>query len=170
MRLSFFPYHRSLMKIAILAVGEDRPDLMSGLIQWRFKTDYSHSAILIDDEWVYHATGKGFHAQRFIEVLDGHKIRHRIEFTLEGPDADFARGWLLGHEGQEYSTSQLIGFGLIGKHFRRFLSNGKAKLICSEAVGLFMAECLKINDPRLLECDWLAPRDITEIAYAARRD
>lgn len=151
------------MRFEILAVGEIDPDFVSSRIQKFLGTDYSHSAILVDGEHVYHATGKGFHRMPLLELLPGHAIRHRISFELEGEKAAYARGWLDGCIGIEYSNSQYLGFFF--PLIRPFLRNKRAKLICSEVVGEFMDECLGIRDYRLVCCDFLSPKDVTEIAY-----
>jgi hypothetical protein len=147
----------------IIAVGEIEPDFVSRRIQKFIDADYSHSAILVDGETIYHATGIGFHRIPLLELLPGHIIRHRIRFELEGEAGVFAKGWLEGCIGTEYSHSQYLGFFF--PFLRRFVDNNRAKTVCSEAVGDFMAECLGIRDHRLLNCDFLSPRDVTEIAY-----
>lgn len=154
------------MKISILSIGEEKPDFVSRCIQKQLGTDFSHSAILVDDLWVWHATKKGFHMAPLHTVLPGHIIRDKVDFELHGEDAAYARGWLDGHMDQEYSQSQLLGFRYTW--LRPLLDNDNSKTICSEAVAMFMFQCLKIKDPRLFNCDWCHPRDVKEIANAAR--
>lgn len=155
------------MKFSILAVGELEPDFVSKRIQHFLKTDYSHSAILVEDFMVYHATGKGFHAIPLHSLLPGHALRHKIDFELPDAQSHYACGWLQGALGHEYSQSQYLGF--LFPFLKRWVANGNSKTVCSEAVGQFMFDCLNVKDARLYECDFLSPKDVTEIAYAAKR-
>lgn len=148
----------------ILAIGEEKPDFVSARIQNFLGTDYSHVAVLVDGYLLYHATGEGFHAEPLDAIMAGHVIRHRIK--VEVPDVSYARGWLDGCIGTEYSQSQYLGFFL--PPLRRFLNNGTKRTICSEAVADFLFECCRLNDPRLFTRDFLSPRDIVEIARGQR--
>ncbi len=145
------------MKFEIIAIGEEKPDFVSSRIQKALGTDYSHVAILVDEEVIYHATGKGFHKEYLCDVLPGHIIRHRFEVRSARSD-EFSLGWLEGNIGVPYSNLQYLGF--IFPWMRKFVDNGRKRTICSEAVGDAMQECFGylIDDT-----DFKSPKDIVEI-------
>jgi hypothetical protein len=150
------------LRFSILGLCEIKPDLLSRNIMRFIKADFSHIAILTEDGWVYHATGKGFRRLAAAEVLDEkHRIAARADFEIE--DHRYTKGWLDRAIGTEYSRMQYLGFLLPWGWVRKLVGNGKGSTICSEVAADFIEECLGY-DCGLVENDFLSPRDVMEVA------
>lgn len=158
------------MTFTILALACKKPDIFSRLIMWAMKTDYSHCAIVAhaidyrEDDIIYHCTAEGFHAERSKKYLEDHIVRHEFKYELSTYKSLYAWGWLDGCIGTQYSRMQFIGF--IFPFLKPFVANNRDRMICSEAAGDFMKDCLGIKDSRLNSCDFVTPKDIVEICEA----
>ena len=150
-----------MMKLEIIATHEKKIDFVSKNLELFMGTSYSHNAIVVDEAVVYHATEKGFHKMPLSNLLLQCDIRHRFEFVRPIPEFYYAHGWLDGCVGREYSESQYFGF--LFPFLKPMLQNGRKKTICSEVVADFMIDCLKIDDDRLSDADWLTPKDIVAV-------
>ncbi len=142
------------MTFEVAVTAEVNPDWLSSRIMKKIDRDYSHCIIIeADAGLIWQSTGKGFHSvQRSKFFSDGErKIAYVMPINVA--DISFAKGWLRGKEGVEYSTSQYLGF--IYPLFKPFVSNKKEKMICSEVQYRFAVECCGMPDD--LNADFVDP-------------
>lgn len=154
------------MKFSVLALGEWKPDFVSWRVQQELGVDYSHIAICVNDNWMYHETARPFHMAPVHGILVNHAVVHDFDFELEYGDARYALGWLQGALGKKSPEIQSLSplFPLM----RRLVTNEFSKLAVPKIAGQFLFECLKIKDARLFSSDFLTPKDIVEILNAAQ--
>lgn len=142
----------------IASCRENKPDLLSAALMRVMRANYSHVIIIENGDTVYHATGKGFHAEPLSEVLKAHTLPDIIEVNC--PDESLANGYLRRMIGMDYSESQFLGF--IFPFMKPFFRNRHQRAICSEAVSDFLKDCCgcEINE----DTDYIDP--VKAIAYA----
>jgi hypothetical protein len=152
------------MRFCIFISAEIKPDFVSRAIMWKLGCNYSHIGIGLKDEMgnlhtLFHSVGEGFS-----EISVGDFIAHgkRIVAVKDVPikNADFAMGYLIGMKGKEYSESQYFGF-LIPK-LQKYFDNDNRKLICSEAVALFLQEHMVGEFEKIKQADFASPKDVWE--------
>lgn len=165
------------MKFSIFFSAEIEPDFVSRAIMKRYNKPYSHVGVLVSlsvedqlfldlaklphpGEWIFHATGKGFHA----ELKDSYLAKGKtfVKLVPVRPlDEIFALGFLAGNIGKEYSSSQYLGF--FSSSLAKLVANGKEKLICSEAVFDFLTQICGMENKVNQAPDMIAPPHIEEI-------
>ena len=152
------------MKFRIFVSREIKPDLMSRLIMWKFKADYSHIGMIVEDgetdPFIWHSVGKGFSTASLPHFMQDHTIES-VDITEYIKDKNYALGYLQGRIGVEYSQSQYLGFIL--PWTRWLVRNKEGKGICSEEVARFLYHCCKHHvhvDPN--KFDFVSPKDVWE--------
>jgi len=152
------------MKFAIFVSGELKPDFMSKRIMKKFGCHYSHIGMVTSSMGVqrfYHSVGKGF-SKMLTEEIKQFKKEHivwYIDITEHIESVDFARGYLEGRIGVEYSYSQYLGF--VFPWLRPFVKNDKEKGICSEEAARFLYTCCKsIIRVDSSKFDFVSPQDV----------
>ena len=154
------------MKFEVIAIGEKKPDTTSWLIQKFIHANYSHLAILVDGDRVFHATEKGFHESKLKDELENSEIRERIPIRFDGNLQRWkAYGWLLGKIGAKYSFLQYIGYLFPFINHLKWIGNKRRETVCSEVVADWLYDCAPdfIGDPRLKDADFLSPKQVIEI-------
>lgn len=171
------------MKFEFFASYEPDPDWKSAGIMLATQCKFSHVGIIVDGQWIYHATGEGFNKEAVDEFLITHRFMHKWELVIKD-DTPFghgrALGWLQGNLGKDYSETQFIGFGaqilqrflpdvLVNK-FKAMVSDGARELVCSESAVRFGLE----HCPLILEDghnpDFDSPENAVEIMKAVRKN
>lgn len=160
------------LRFYVCASAELTPDFVSRAIMKWMRADFSHVLLeVVDDEtghaMIWDCAEKGVTRHVSSEFLKTHKYIHKIEITsLIKYDLKLALGWLWGSEGNEYGSSQYLGFiipGLAGR-----VSNGREKLICSEYVAYFIKDLCEISlYPNL---DVIDPKMVIENLVAKIRE
>lgn len=141
------------MSFEIFVSAETKPDWFSKKIMRYMGCNYSHVGILVDETVIHHSVGQGFCQVLATKFLHDHVFVGRMPVRVIS-DA-YARGYLAGMVGIEYSESQY--FGIVLPWLAKLTKNGKEKLICSEAVAYFLTECCNIP---ILNQDCVTPKQI----------
>lgn len=138
-------------------MAEIDPDWATRLLMWWSKVPYSHIAIEFEGD-IYHAVGEGVSVHNYKEYMESHREMGRKRIMLKCTKATFL-AYVEGAKGKDYSETQLIGF--IFPWWRRFFSDGKREVICSEFVSRILARYTDI-DYTGINLDYLTPKEAWE--------
>lgn len=163
--------------VAVLWIGERKPDLFSWLIQKFLRTNYSHNAILFDGV-IWHGStsddpsADGFCSEPIERVLDGCVVRYCKTVVTRYTVAEL-RVYLEARRGTPYSMRQNIAavrpflreLPFIG----RFFKTGKGKINCSEVVAEVCQGGFPPGEPRVLDFgpdfDLVKPNDTFRLLH-----
>jgi hypothetical protein len=153
------------MRYYAFASVELEPDFLSRSIMQALDCKWSHNGIIycVDDNdsgTIVHSIGKGVCEEPVREFLISHKFVHFINVTSLINDHGFAKGWLKGSIGKDYSESQYLGF--LFPRIKKLVSDGKAEMICSEFAARFMCECTSFKGFDEANCDFIDPKIFIE--------
>ena len=138
-------------------VTETSPDFASRCIMKVIGAPYSHACIIYDD-LVYHCIGRGVCVQNLKEGLHNSFICGEKEVELKCDESTFL-AFIEGARGKDYSESQLIGF-LMPKWFRRYFTDGRSEIICSEFVAWVLVTFTDIKFKQ--DIDFITPKELFE--------
>ena len=147
--------------IEVAVSRERKPDILSRLIMWFTKANYSH-ILIIKDSIVYHAVGSGTCSVHLTDFLKKRELVHVQKVGLSVTE-DFFMGYVTGADGKDYSESQYLGF--LFRPIRKFVRNKKERTICSEYAARILNLCCGFN---FKNTDFLSPKDVMEEVLATR--
>jgi hypothetical protein len=150
--------------LEVYFMKESKPDLLSRLIMWWQGTNYSHVGFEYKG-MLYHAIGNGVVWQKPEEYLHDHEVVLKKSVNLNC-SVDRFEGYLMGEIGKDYSELQLwriVTQKAYSKVGIKMKSNGDAKRVCSEFVGmvLFLFSKHKISGDR----DYWTPKCIEKALF-----
>lgn len=151
----------------LIAIGEEKPDFLSWWIQWGIKANYSHVAVLVNGETIYHSIEKGVCKTTLKEMMAEKAcvIRRRILIPVERECC--ALTWLEARLDTPYSAIQYLGFIFPFLRFIPWINNGRRELVCSEFGAEF---CCEQAIQKLMvqaafgDCDWIDPKKCLDVA------
>lgn len=160
------------MKFEVAVCREVKPDIFSWLIMKFSGKPYSHAFVIVDEEIIFECVEKGVVKSAVADLLKGgaHVIVDRVQvfpsyYPRQGCRACVDRdayGYLRGSIGISYSQMQIPAFIL--KFLRKFVRNGRSRMICSEFVAWFLKEGLGHLHEKLEDCDFVSPEEVLAIA------
>jgi hypothetical protein len=143
--------------------------VLSRLIRWATGAPVSHCFLVyhcgvFGSEMVLEASGAGFRVMAWNKFERSNKLI--AVYRLHRPDGDLRGGMtkLALRLGDAYDTLSLLGF-LLRKlfHLRRVPFNDRKKLVCSEAIALYL-QSVGVPVGRI---SVVTPRDLFELAERA---
>jgi hypothetical protein len=139
---------------------------LSRLIRWSTGNAASHCFIryrcgTFCDDMVLEATGAGFRVCSWRRFDRGNKLVAMYRLKLDSECLRTGFGKLAHRLGDAYDTLSLVGY-LLRSWFslRRVPFNSRRKLVCSEAVALYLQHCgVDVGDRNVV-----TPRDLMKLA------
>ena len=148
--------------IEVAVSRERKPDIVSKLIMWFTKANYSH-ILIIKDSVVYHAVGQGTCSVSLTDFLVKRELVQIQKVRLK-VDEEFFMGYVTGADGKDYSESQYIGF--LFRPLQRFVRNKKERTICSEYAARILNICCGYD---FEGADFLSPKDVMTVVLDVER-
>lgn len=85
-----------------------KPSIGSWLIRKFTWSDFSHVAIVLDDQVVHATFSKGVHVTPLVEFMA--EYPHVEEVIIDLPDEEAAEKWILKQVGKPYDVTFILGF------------------------------------------------------------
>ena len=138
------------MKITVVFSDRKEKALLTELIKWEEKTNYSHVSIMFEDSYIYEAVYPYFRRIHVNEWLKYNAIIKTITFDVPLFDYNNAHAKAMSLLGTKYSFAQL-GLIYIENSFKRVLCpigdkfesiklNNNRRLICTESDLVILKE------------------------------
>lgn len=152
------------MEIQVVVTREKKPDIMSRLIMWWTKQEYSH--ILIDyyccrekKNVIFHATGEGVNKQPSSEFWQTHLPIDTVSLKLDCTHEEFM-GYVDGSCGKDYAESQYFAFIFPYKWLAKIVGDGNKDFVCSELVATTVNKFKGISFNK--ELDFVTPKEVLD--------